>query len=1052
MALKKPSDFFKDTNKTPLDQIKEEYDSARPEKIEKVSEAFGVFKDNLKNIQSISNFSDAISDFKKSVDFVDTISLELDVVKENIQDLVKKQDLDEAMMAHLLFVEKSIGNIENKISSINGETVNKIKEDFSNLSDSVESFIDIDVPKYKKLVSESEVRVDDRFVKFKEEIKENFDNIKSDTSKEVASVLETVESLNENIISDIKSDFRKTTKDVNNTVSDLVEKELPKYKKFFAETEIRTEEKIKTSIDSYQERIESLNATVKEFTEVEIPKYNNLLIENKIKSEEEVKELEEKVLSRVNSVTEKLESLSKNIDKKAFDRFEELQTVVGEYKEEINSISKTYESLYKDFKKREVYENKKLEDYSGKIQKFDEKFKFIEETVKEDLNEIQNVLIQSNETYHASLKKEVGKFRNKLSEQMKDLQIDLVTSEKHIRNQTKDLQIEVTNAKTNIKDLIGELYKIATVVKKKQKSLTESLLNGHPNKELVEKIEYIEKTISEFNRKKLLVEDNPNLPGDPSNRSSDPLTPLDQKFVTLDQLQEHYRLFINRVQQQISTIGGGGETRLQYLDDIVGIATNLNAYDGMVLQVDVSGPVGKKFKFGNSGSGSVGAGGTWSSDAIGVSTTKNVGIATTARTDFALYVGGDQYVDGNITIGGTITYEDVKNVDSIGIVTARTGINVLAGGINAVGVITATSFVGDGSGLTGIANTAVINANQINVSGVVTASSFIGDGSGLSNIISGVGIQSGSVRVGTGFTDVNFTGVGITVVGSGTTITVNIPSTTITRQIETSSGITTNFTVTNGYTVGFIDVFRNGSKQITGVDFTATNGSTVTMVPAVSDGDVVEFQKFNTLNIAGIASVTNATNAYNIIGGVSFATSAGIATALNSDSSINTSGIITASSLDAAISEWVLGANGSSDYTFTGPGLTGAENDPSIYLVRGQKYNFKNGMGAHPFRIQSTPNGSTGTQYNDGITNNDVSNGTLVWDVQFDAPEVLYYQCTSHAGMGGKIYIGNSGESIVVGSAVTINSSGINVVGVITATSFDGVPEGTNILKAMLFV
>ena len=1085
MALKKPSDFFNDTNKTPLDQIKEEYDSARPEKIEKVSEAFGVFKDNLKNIQSISNFSDAISEFKRSVDFVDTISLELDVVKENIQDLVKKQDLDEAMMAHLLFVEKSIGNIENKISSINGETVNKIKEDFSNLSDSVESFIDIDVPKYKKLVSESEVRVDDRFVKFKEEIKENFDNIKSDTSKEVASVLETVESLNENIISDIKSDFRKTTKDVNNTVSDLVEKELPKYKKFFAETEIRTEEKIKTSIDSYQERIESLNATVKEFTEVEIPKYNNLLIENKIKSEEEVKELEEKVLSRVNSVTEKLESLSKNIDKKAFDRFEELQTVVGEYKEEINSISKTYESLYKDFKKREVYENKKLEDYSGKIQKFDEKFKFIEETVKEDLNEIQNVLIQSNETYHASLKKEVGKFKNKLSEQMKDLQIDLVTSENHIRNQTKDLQIEVTNAKTNIKDLIGELYKIATVVKKKQKSLTESLLNGHPNKELVEKIEYIEKTISEFNRKKLLVEDNPNLPGDPSNRSSDPLTPLDQKFVTLDQLQEHYRLFINRVQQQISTIGGGGETRLQYLDDIVGIATNLNAYDGMVLQVDVSGPVGKKFKFGNSGSGSVGAGGTWSSDAIGVSTTKNVGIATTARTDFALYVGGDQYVDGNITIGGTITYEDVKNVDSIGIVTARTGINVLAGGINAVGVVTATSFIGDGSGLTGIANTAIINSNQINVSGVVTASSFIGDGSGLtgiantaiinsnqinvsgvvtassfigdgsglSNIISGVGIQSGSVRVGTGFTDVNFTGVGITVVGSGTTITVNIPSTTITRQIETSSGITTNFTVTNGYTVGFIDVFRNGSKQITGVDFTATNGSTVTMVPAVSDGDVVEFQKFNALNIAGIASVTNATNAYNIVGGVSFATSAGIATALNSDSSINTSGIITASSLDAAISEWVLGANGSSDYTFTGPGLTGAENDPSLYLIRGQKYNFKNSSGGHPFRIQSTPNGSTGTQYNDGVTNNDAGNGTtLIWNVQFDAPEVLYYQCTSHSSMGGKIYIGNSGESIVVGSAVTINSSGINVVGVITATSFDGVPEGTNILKAMLFV
>ena len=154
---------------------------------------------------------------------------------------------------------------------------------------------------------------------------------------------------------------------------------------------------------------------------------------------------------------------------------------------------------------------------------------------------------------------------------------------------------------------------------------------------------------------------------------------------------------------------------------------------------------------------------------------------------------------------------------------------------------------------------------------------------------------------------------------------------------------------------------------------------------------------------------------------------------------ISVTGIVTATSLDAAISEWVLGANGSSDYTFTGPGLTGAENDPSIYLVRGQKYNFKNSSGGHPFRIQSTPNGSTGTQYNDGITNNDAGDGvTLNWNVQFDAPDVLYYQCTSHAAMGGKIYIGNSGESIVVGAAVTINSSGINATGVVTATSFVG--------------
>ena len=55
---------------------------------------------------------------------------------------------------------------------------------------------------------------------------------------------------------------------------------------------------------------------------------------------------------------------------------------------------------------------------------------------------------------------------------------------------------------------------------------------------------------------------------------------------------------------------------------------------------------------------------------------------------------------GNVTIGGTLTYEDVTNIDSVGMITAREGIQVLAGGINAVGVVTATSF--DGGGQIGV--------------------------------------------------------------------------------------------------------------------------------------------------------------------------------------------------------------------------------------------------------------------------------------------------------------------------------------------------------------
>ena len=90
-------------------------------------------------------------------------------------------------------------------------------------------------------------------------------------------------------------------------------------------------------------------------------------------------------------------------------------------------------------------------------------------------------------------------------------------------------------------------------------------------------------------------------------------------------------------------------------------------------------------------------------------------------------------------------------------------------------------------------------------------------------------------------------------------------------------------------------------------------------------------------------------------------------------------------------------------------------------------------MGQHPFRIQSTVNGSAGTEYNDGITNNNVSNGTLTWNVQFDTPSLLYYQCTAHGSMGGKIYIIDAG----IGPDISINTTGI-----ITATSFVGNGSG----------
>ena len=66
-------------------------------------------------------------------------------------------------------------------------------------------------------------------------------------------------------------------------------------------------------------------------------------------------------------------------------------------------------------------------------------------------------------------------------------------------------------------------------------------------------------------------------------------------------------------------------------------------------------------------------------------------------------ITGDITTPGDVGIGGTLTYEDVANVDSIGVVTARSGINVPSGNVTvSSGSVSATSFTGDGSNLTGV--------------------------------------------------------------------------------------------------------------------------------------------------------------------------------------------------------------------------------------------------------------------------------------------------------------------------------------------------------------
>ena len=75
------------------------------------------------------------------------------------------------------------------------------------------------------------------------------------------------------------------------------------------------------------------------------------------------------------------------------------------------------------------------------------------------------------------------------------------------------------------------------------------------------------------------------------------------------------------------------------------------------------------------------------------------------------------------TLSGVVTYEDVTNIDSAGLVTARTGVKVLAGGINVVGVSTISTGVGTVH--VGVGSTALLVEGDARVTGILT----IGQGS-----------------------------------------------------------------------------------------------------------------------------------------------------------------------------------------------------------------------------------------------------------------------------------------------------------------------------------
>jgi len=516
VALKKPSEYFKKDIATVNNSVQE---LVKTPELNTFSDAFQSFKNNLSKIEVLSDFSETLDNYRVNIERVNHLSSSIEDIKTEIQTLLKKEDLDRAMMSQLLVVEQSIQEVQNKVKGINEKNLTEIRLDVAGLTEDVNEFLEIEVPKYKKLIVDSELRTSARYEELEENVNQTLEGIGEFVDGKYQELTETLEGINEKSLSGILEDFKL----LERNLEQLKEEEIPKYKGFIVETERKTEAKLDEFDDKLSSTLvkfeENVNQTVEknhsslieeikelenDFTKIkeqDIPKYKGFIVETEIKTESKINDFQKKFDETVSNVLEKISLIE-----------DDKTDLVNEVVQKIEDVKNLNEEVSKELKDNEVY-------------------------------------------------------KNEINEKISDLRIEIVRNETHIKVQNKTLK----SIQEEVKDTLSKI------------NLEEFEEKSH---KLNEKIKYLEEVFEKFSEREILTENIVVEP--PSTDNQDPLTPLDKNFVTLEQLQEHYRLFINRIQQQLATIGGGGETRLEFLDDI---DRNSAKQDGYVLQY--SSAVGK---------------------------------------------------------------------------------------------------------------------------------------------------------------------------------------------------------------------------------------------------------------------------------------------------------------------------------------------------------------------------------------------------------------------------------------------------------------------------
>ena len=407
---------------------------------------------------------------------------------------------------------------------------------------------------------------------------------------------------------------------------------------------------------------------------------------------------------------------------------------------------------------------------------------------------------------------------------------------------------------------------------------------------------------------------------------------------------------------------------------------------------------------------------TWSQVGAGLTFTTGIGtfISITGVGTIANLSSGIATVT-KIHVGIATTYSETLvvsgNARVTGILTIGTGSITLNGN---------TDIITVGTGAT------IFSSGDLRLAGIITAYKFVGDGSALTGTISGVGINSNGVTIGTGVTFINFAGPGVsTVTVSAGIATVNFEGgggsgTTIDKQTFNVGAAGTNLlTLSNSYTVGNIDVYINGIKLSPG-DFSEPTGNTVGLTTAAVLNDVIDVVSFrgisNNLNAIGIQS-----------GGVSIGNTF---TTLNFIGAGNTFKDIGNGIVDISIKP-------PNDTFITNLSASGIATVTKIHVGIATTYSETLVVSGNA-RVTGILTIGTASITFDGITNRiNVGTGlTLDGNTGIISASQVFAGGVNLASVASGSITPTSltiaGESA---TAVTINSSGINVTGIVTATS-----------------